>query len=177
MTLPAFRSRDIPRYGQRGGKFTWKPTSQSDFGGDHPLSRCVKHAFLDRMFISSNCTRSSPVIDLCSLSGGGAYPEIHMSQFPLNMGNDKVKKGRVKSRVPGSTELAVAEAGDSSDVGGATLNTDDSQKADILAHRAAGKGGHERKEQFIHYRPANAHSGGNSGAETRYAQISRIECV
>ena len=57
----------IPPYGKRKG---WKPTSPEDFGMSH-----------------------SPVVNahrLLATGDGGAYPECHVAQYPLNLGKKKV---------------------------------------------------------------------------------------
>lgn len=56
----------VPPYGQRRG---WKPASLEDFGAWFKLGS-VRHLIL-------------------VAGDGGAYPECHIAQYPLNMGKKK----------------------------------------------------------------------------------------
>jgi SNW domain-containing protein 1 len=59
----------VPLYGQRAG---WKPVSQEDYGA----------CYLERL---ENVTYITVQGD------GGAFPECHVAQYPLDMGRKKVR--------------------------------------------------------------------------------------
>ena len=65
---PVVHRQAVPPYGQRNG---WKPISQEDYGSCR----------LDPVWI---------ILTSSFQGDGGAFPECHIAQYPLDMGKKKV---------------------------------------------------------------------------------------